>query len=193
MTRWKVFPRSLLDRPALQSHGFVVFSKARHMNPTSITPSIQETLSMIFLFISHLTTHKKNTDLYSEGGKDAQPWEQMGKPHRQPSHFLTCGTAAVPRPCDTSSLLRSRRTKPTASVSPGTPCNSLTCLSCITGRGHRPREKQSSRPGASPNSSSCLKVIHLPAPALPSVKCQESYFGLHFPVLRDILIWSSTQ
>lgn len=78
VTWWKAFPRSLLDRPALQSHGFVIFSKASHMNTTSITLSIHETLSMVFLFISHLTTQKKNMGLYSEVEKDAQPCSRWG-------------------------------------------------------------------------------------------------------------------
>jgi len=58
--RWfKVFPRSLLHRPALQPHGFVVFSKASCVNPTSITPSIHKTLPRLYLFTSHLTTQKR--------------------------------------------------------------------------------------------------------------------------------------
>lgn len=75
-------------------------------------------------------------------------------------------------------------TKPTASVSPERQCNSFTHLSCILGQNHSPGKKQCCRR----NSSTCLKGVHLPVPLLPSVRCQGSDCGLHFSVLRDVLM-----
>lgn len=162
-----------------------------------LMPSIHKTLPMIFFFFMYLSPNHTEEEHGSVfwGGKGCPALQQMGKPPRQPSHFLTCGAAAVPYPCDMSSLLHSwssREHKTHYRCFSREAMHSFTHLRGIIGRGHRSRQEQSSRSSAS-NSATCLKVICFPSPVLPSVKCQESDFGLHFPVLWDVLMWSPTQ
>lgn len=73
------------------------------------------------------------------------------------------------RPCDTSLLLHKAHRKCFSREAVQLP--ERTRLRRVVGGGPLPRQKQSRGPSASPNSSTCLKVIHLPAPVLPSVKC----------------------
>lgn len=162
-----------------------------------LMPSIHKTSPMIFFFLctSHLTIQKKNMGLYSEVEKDAQPCSRWGNLPGSPaiSWHVELQQSLIPVTCPhcyTHEVAES--TKPTTSVSPGRQCNSFTHLRGIIGRGHRSRQEQSSRSSAS-NSATCLRVICFPSPVLPSVKCLESDFGLHFAVLWDVLIWSPTQ
>lgn len=100
-------------------------------------------------------------------------------------------TAAVSHPWDTSSLLNSWSNREHKAH-----CN---CFSREAvqlyppqlhhGMGPQPRQKQSYRH----NSSNCLRDVQLLVPVLPSVRRHRIDRVLHFPVLWDTLMWSSTQ
>lgn len=117
---------------------------ARQDTWTPTMPSILKTLSII-LFISHLTTHKKNMGLYSEAEKEAQPCSRWGNPRGSPAISRQQSPILVRCPhCYTHEVAES--TKPTPSASPGGQHNPLAQLSCVMVRGGRSRQKQSSRP-----------------------------------------------
>lgn len=100
VTWWKVFPRSMLDWPSLQSYGFIIFSKARHMN--SDNAFHPQNIINYFIYLSPNHTQKEHGSVF-RSRKGCPALQQMGKPQRQPSHFLV----AVSYPCEMSSLLHS--------------------------------------------------------------------------------------